>query len=79
MGSEAVFLLEFSCVNYDPLVELAMSVGAPLSEIYGEEEVPVSQAATIRVWFCVVGCSCWFRLQCASVLEPDVVSQWRCQ
>ena len=28
----------------DPLVELSMSVGAPLSEVCGEEEVPVSQA-----------------------------------
>jgi hypothetical protein len=79
VGSEAVFLLEFSCVNYDPLVELSRSVGAPFSEVYGGEESPVSQAATVRVWFCVFGCCCKFRLQYASVLEPDMISQWRCQ
>jgi len=73
VGSKAVFLLEFSCFNYDPLVELSMSVGAPLSEVYDEEEAPVSQAATIRVWFCV-GCCSRFRLQRASVLESDLVS-----
>lgn len=78
MGSEAIFLLGFSCVNYDHLVELSMSVGAPLSEVYDEEEAPVSQAAATRVWFCV-GCCCRFRLQRASVLEPDLVSEWRCQ
>jgi hypothetical protein len=49
VGSVAVFLLEFSCIDYDPLVKLSMSVGAPLLEVYGEEEAPVSQAATIRV------------------------------
>jgi hypothetical protein len=79
LGSQAVFLLEFSCVYYDPFVGLSMSAGAPLSEVYGEEEAPASQAATIRVCFCVVGFCCRFRLQCASVLEHDMVSQWRCQ
>jgi hypothetical protein len=60
VGYEAVFLLEFSCVNYDPMVELSMSVGSPVSEVYGEEEALFHKRRLSLS--CVVGCCCRFRL-----------------